>query len=104
MLLKTVLRLIQRRLRIHASRGNQSRRDRRRALRRPSRDDNRAPRAAAHPHCSSDSSPAPEPVATPELGTLRIEADVPNAQVFIDRQFIGTAPVTAENVKPARTP
>jgi hypothetical protein len=38
--------------------------------------------------------------AAPELGTLRIEADVPNAQVFIDRQFVGTAPVTAEGVKP----
>ncbi len=25
---------------------------------------------------------------------------MPNAQVFIDRQFIGTAPVTAANVKP----
>ena len=25
---------------------------------------------------------------------------MPNAQVFIDRQFVGTAPVTAENVKP----
>ena len=35
--------------------------------------------------------------AAPELGTLRIEADVPNAQVFLDRQFIGNAPVTAEN-------
>ncbi len=44
---------------------------------------------------------APAPVeSAPELGTLRIEADVPNAQVFIDRQFIGTAPVTAENIKP----
>jgi len=42
---------------------------------------------------------APAPVA-PELGTLRIEADVPNAQVFLDRQFIGNAPVTADNVKP----
>lgn len=31
---------------------------------------------------------------------MRIEADVPNAQVFIDRQFVGTAPVTAQNVKP----
>ena len=29
-----------------------------------------------------------------------MEADVPGAQVFIDRQFIGTAPVTAEGVKP----
>jgi len=35
-----------------------------------------------------------------ELGTLRIEADVPRAQVFIDRQFVGTTPLTAENVKP----
>ena len=44
---------------------------------------------------------APEPAAAaPELGTLRIEADVPNAQVFIDRKFIGTAPVTAEAVTP----
>jgi hypothetical protein len=49
--------------------------------------------------------PAPEPEAAPaetvtELGTLRIETDVPGAQVFIDRQFIGTTPVTASNVKP----
>ena len=31
---------------------------------------------------------------------LRIDSDVPGAQVFIDRQFIGTTPVTAENVTP----
>jgi hypothetical protein len=31
---------------------------------------------------------------------LRIETDVPGAQVFIDRQFIGNTPLTAENVKP----
>jgi hypothetical protein len=48
---------------------------------------------------------APEPVAppveaAPDAGTLRIGADVPGAQVFLDRQFIGTAPVVAENVKP----
>lgn len=36
----------------------------------------------------------------PDAGTLRIETDVPNAQVFLDRQFVGTAPVTAANVKP----
>jgi hypothetical protein len=35
-----------------------------------------------------------------ETGTLRIDADVPKAQVFIDRQFVGTTPFTAENVKP----
>ncbi len=47
--------------------------------------------------------PAPETVAVeaaPEVGTLRIETDVPGAQVFIDRQFVGMAPVTAENLKP----
>lgn len=56
-----------------------------------------APEAPAEP-----AAPEPEPSveATPELGTLRIESDVPGAQVFIDRQFVGTAPVTAENVKP----
>jgi hypothetical protein len=36
----------------------------------------------------------------PELGTLRIDADVPGAQVFIDRQFVGTVPLTAEKVAP----
>jgi hypothetical protein len=35
-----------------------------------------------------------------ESGTLRIDSDVPKAQVFIDRQFVGTTPLTAENVKP----
>ena len=36
------------------------------------------------------------------MGTLRIETDVPGAQVFVDRQFIGTAPTTAEHLKPGR--
>jgi PEGA domain len=59
-----------------------------------------APRAPRKP-AAAPVAEAPPPAATaPELGTLRIEADVPNAQVFIDRQFIGNAPVTAENVKP----
>lgn len=56
----------------------------------------RAPRKPSTPAAE-----APAPVAAaPELGTLRIEADVPNAQVFLDRQFIGNAPVTAQNVTP----
>jgi PEGA domain-containing protein len=59
-----------------------------------------APRASRRPGVAPVAE-APAPAATaPELGTLRIEADVPNAQVFLDRQFIGHAPVTAENVKP----
>lgn len=59
-----------------------------------------ATRASRKPSAATAAG-APAPVETaPELGTLRIEADVPNAQVFLDRQFIGNAPVTAENVKP----
>jgi PEGA domain-containing protein len=45
--------------------------------------------------------PAPESVAAaPKTATLRINSDVPGAQVFIDRVFIGAAPVTAPNVAP----
>jgi hypothetical protein len=46
---------------------------------------------------------APPPVgAVPpaDLVTLHIDSDVAGAQVFIDRQFIGTAPVTTTDVKP----
>jgi hypothetical protein len=35
-----------------------------------------------------------------ELGTIRIETDTPGASVFIDRQFIGRAPVTTANIRP----
>jgi len=38
--------------------------------------------------------------AAPTTGTLRISADVPDASVFIDRKFIGTAPVTAADIAP----
>src|SRR6185436_6429563 len=44
---------------------------------------------------------APPAIETaPDSGTLRIDSDVPGAQVFIDRQFIGATPVTANNLKP----
>ena len=61
---------------------------------RPRRTDT-APAAAETPAAAA---PAAEPA--PVAGVLRIDADVPGAQVFIDRQFVGTTPVTAENVKP----
>lgn len=64
----------------------------------------RAPRRTAATPAASADAPAPsaESVAeaAPVVGTLRIESDVQGAQVFLDRQFIGTAPVTAENLKP----
>jgi hypothetical protein len=58
----------------------------------------RAARPAAAPEAAPAAAAGVEVV--PDAGTLRIETDVPNAQVFLDRQFIGTAPVTAANVKP----
>ena len=50
--------------------------------------------------------PTPEPAPEPEpvvveavaVGTLSIESDVPGAQVFLDRVFIGEAPITANDV------
>ena len=50
--------------------------------------------------------PTPEPAPKPEpavveavaVGTLSIESDVPGAQVFLDRVFIGGAPITANDV------
>jgi PEGA domain len=60
-----------------------------------------APRPAARAAKPELSAPEPPVAEAPlESGTLRIDADVPKAQVFIDRQFVGTTPLTAENVKP----
>jgi hypothetical protein len=51
---------------------------------------------------------APEPTPAPPSapadaraseGSLHFESDVAGAQVFIDRQFVGATPVTAEHVK-----
>jgi hypothetical protein len=61
----------------------------------------RSSRRAAAP--KPDVAPAPAPAAPDapaDVATLRIDSDVPGAQVFIDREFIGQAPVTARNVRP----
>jgi len=58
------------------------------------------PRAARPEAVPVPAEAAPAVVEAPDAGTLRIESDVPGAQVFIDRQFIGTTPVTAANLKP----
>lgn len=66
------------------------------APRRPARD-----AAASAPEAPpEDEAPAAVAEAAPIVGTLRIETDVPGAQVFIDRQFVGIAPVLAENIAP----
>lgn len=64
-----------------------------------------APRPAATTRVAPAPRPAapvaPAPVETaPSAGTLRIDSDIPGAQVFLDRQFLGVTPVTAENVAP----
>ena len=53
-----------------------------------------APSAAAAPPPASTEAPPPA-----DLVTLHIDSDVQGAQVFIDRQFVGTAPVTTSEVK-----
>jgi len=61
----------------------------------------RSARRAAAPKPEEAPVPAPAaPEAPADVATLRIDSDVPGAQVFIDRVFIGQAPVIAQNVKP----
>ena len=58
-----------------------------------------APRARAEAPSSAADAPAPE-AAAPTHGTLHVSTDVPGAQVFLDRAFIGASPVTIPNVTP----
>jgi hypothetical protein len=62
------------------------------------------PGAPARPPASKTPLPSatPTPTAEPEakLGTLIIESDVPETSVFIDRVYLGNAPVTARNLTP----
>ena len=62
------------------------------------------PRAAAAapraPAAKVEPEPAPAAEAPLSVGVLHIDSDVPGAQVFIDREFLGAAPVTAASVKP----
>lgn len=57
-------------------------------------------RRAATPAPAAAPPPAEAPAPPPDLVTLRIDSDVPGAQVFVDRQFIGAAPVTTTEIKP----
>ena len=60
-----------------------------------------APRPARRAAPASTGAPPPaEAAPPPDLVTLHIDSDVPGAQVFVDRQFIGAVPVTTTDVKP----
>ncbi len=48
-----------------------------------------------------DAAPAAAAEATSaDAATLTVESDIPGASVFVDREFVGTAPVTLKNVAP----
>lgn len=60
-----------------------------------------ARRALAPKPEPSPAAETPAPVETPHAGgILHIDSDVPGAQVFIDREYIGATPITASDVKP----
>ena len=59
----------------------------------------RPARRAAAPAPAAAPPPPVEAAPPPDLVTLHVDSDVPGAQVFVDRQFIGAAPVTTD-VKP----
>jgi len=67
-----------------------------------------APRARASPSALPSPTAAPEARATPRAGprpaakapTLRVDADVPQANVFLDREFLGTTPVETRGIAP----
>lgn len=59
-----------------------------------------AANAARRPARKVDA-PAPPPVVAPRRAdavTLTVESDVPGASVFVDREFVGTAPVTLRDL------
>ena len=59
------------------------------------------PRAVRRAPATTNVEPAPAPAEAPlSVGILHIDSDVPGAHVFIDREFLGAAPVTAASVKP----
>jgi hypothetical protein len=65
---------------------------------RPARTDRSA---AAAPRDTLEAAAVPEVVpAAPGTATLRVDSDVPGADVFLDRQLVGKAPVTIPNVAP----
>lgn len=56
-----------------------------------------APRRRAAP---STPAPAAEERAAPATATLRIISDIPGAQVFLNREFVGATPATKQDLQP----
>jgi len=60
------------------------------------------PRSTPRPDAPPVAPPAPVVPVAPTTATLRIDSDVPGAQVFIDNKFVGTAPATIDDVQPGQ--
>jgi hypothetical protein len=59
------------------------------------------PAPAARPRSAPRSAPAPAPAeASAVAGAVQIASDVPGAQVFVNRAFVGEAPVIVPNLEP----
>jgi hypothetical protein len=72
---------------------------------RPARPAVRRPAAeadAAAPAVERPASPVAAAPAAPVRNALTIHSDVPGAQVFIDRRFVGNAPVTVDDLEPGQ--
>jgi hypothetical protein len=63
-----------------------------------------APRGTATPAHAPEARATPRPKADPRpeaaAPTLRVDADVPSANVFLDRKFLGTTPVETRDFEP----
>jgi len=63
-----------------------------------------SPRATATPTPAPEARATPRPKAEPRpeaaASTLRVDADVPGANVFLDRKFLGTTPVETRDFAP----
>jgi hypothetical protein len=63
-----------------------------------------SPRATATPAGALDALATPRPRREPRpetaTPTLRVDADVPGANVFLDRRFLGTTPVETRELEP----
>jgi hypothetical protein len=55
---------------------------------------------AAAPEARATPRPRPEPRPEAAAPTLRVDADVPGANVFLDRKFLGTTPVETREFAP----
>jgi hypothetical protein len=66
----------------------------------PAREEPVAAKAAPRPRRPPAEPAKPAEPPPPTTGTLRVDADVPGASVFLDRTFVGTVPATIDNVAP----